>query len=80
MFALQCDAPYHIGCLNPPLQSAPDGEWFCEKCVKEGDSPDFSAPLPPAFTNAPVVEPAGKGKAAGKGKRKAVEAPAAPGP
>ncbi|KAH7891008.1 regulator of chromosome condensation 1/beta-lactamase-inhibitor protein II [Phlebopus sp. FC_14] len=31
----KCDHPYHLGCLNPPLQSVPDGEWFCPKCTDE---------------------------------------------
>lgn len=28
----QCEYPYHLGCLEPPLTSVPDGEWFCPKC------------------------------------------------
>ena len=28
----QCDYPYHLSCLNPPLSSIPDGEWFCPPC------------------------------------------------
>lgn len=27
----KCDAEYHIYCLKPPLESIPDGEWFCGK-------------------------------------------------
>ena len=34
----QCDFPYHIECLDPPLTAVPDGEWFCPKCEqKPGD-------------------------------------------
>ncbi|KAK7031433.1 PHD-type domain-containing protein [Favolaschia claudopus] len=28
----KCDAPYHLSCLSPPLESIPDGEWFCPDC------------------------------------------------
>ncbi|KAJ7623521.1 regulator of chromosome condensation 1/beta-lactamase-inhibitor protein II [Roridomyces roridus] len=28
----KCDAPYHLGCLTPPLDSIPEGEWFCADC------------------------------------------------
>jgi hypothetical protein len=29
---MQCDAPYHLACLAPPLESIPEGEWFCPDC------------------------------------------------
>lgn len=28
-----CDNPYHIGCLLPPLETIPGGAWFCDKCL-----------------------------------------------
>ncbi|KAJ6581166.1 regulator of chromosome condensation 1/beta-lactamase-inhibitor protein II [Mycena capillaripes] len=28
----KCDAPYHLACLTPPLESIPEGEWFCPDC------------------------------------------------
>lgn len=31
----QCDEPYHIECLNPPLKALPEGEWFCPQCEQE---------------------------------------------
>ncbi|KAI9572017.1 regulator of chromosome condensation 1/beta-lactamase-inhibitor protein II [Boletus coccyginus] len=31
----KCDHPYHLGCLDPPLQVVPEGEWFCPKCTDE---------------------------------------------
>jgi hypothetical protein len=31
----KCDHPYHLGCLDPPLQAIPEGEWFCPKCTAE---------------------------------------------
>lgn len=35
----QCDSPYHLGCLNPPLSAVPDGEWFCVNCKKDPGAP-----------------------------------------
>jgi hypothetical protein len=28
----QCDTPWHMECLKPPLVSVPDGDWFCPDC------------------------------------------------
>jgi hypothetical protein len=28
----QCDQGYHIGCVDPPLASVPEGEWSCPTC------------------------------------------------
>ena len=30
-----CDAGYHLGCLDPPLQTVPEGKWLCADCVPE---------------------------------------------
>ena len=30
-----CDAGYHLYCLDPPLQTVPEGEWLCADCVPE---------------------------------------------
>ena len=38
MTLTQCDAPYHPGCLTPPLSEIPEGEWFCPKCEKDPDA------------------------------------------
>lgn len=35
----KCDAPYHLGCLDPPLSAVPDGEWFCPGCEQEPGAP-----------------------------------------
>ena len=35
----QCDNPYHLGCLQPPLSAVPDGEWFCPQCEKTPGAP-----------------------------------------
>ncbi|KAI0078717.1 RCC1/BLIP-II [Panus rudis PR-1116 ss-1] len=58
----KCDNPYHLGCLDPPLDGVPDGEWFCPECEAE--------------PGAPVVVGAGlrnvkkgKGASGGKGKK-----------
>lgn len=29
----QCDTPWHMQCLKPPLRRVPDGDWFCPDCV-----------------------------------------------
>ena len=31
----QCDQPYHIDCLKPPLSEWPEAEWFCPECEQE---------------------------------------------
>lgn len=35
----QCDSPYHLGCLTPPLSAVPEGEWFCVQCAKQPGAP-----------------------------------------
>lgn len=30
--AFQCEGAYHAGCLTPPIDGVPDGEWFCPSC------------------------------------------------
>ncbi|KAG5652910.1 hypothetical protein H0H81_003110 [Sphagnurus paluster] len=35
----KCDAPYHLGCLDPPLSAVPDGEWFCIDCKRTPGAP-----------------------------------------
>jgi hypothetical protein len=27
-----CDNEYHLNCLNPPITTIPEGDWFCPKC------------------------------------------------
>lgn len=29
----RCEEPWHIRCLEPPLDSVPDGEWHCPQCL-----------------------------------------------
>lgn len=36
---LQCDNPYHLACLDPPLDAVPEGEWFCPDCEDEPGAP-----------------------------------------
>lgn len=36
-----CDAEYHTKCLDPPLTSEPEGEWFCPTCVRNTHNPTF---------------------------------------
>lgn len=40
----RCENPYHLGCLDPPLPSVPDGEWFCVACG--GHVPEESSGAP----------------------------------
>ncbi|KAG4106119.1 hypothetical protein H8356DRAFT_923809 [Neocallimastix lanati (nom. inval.)] len=35
-----CDAPYHTTCLG--LNSIPDGNWYCPKCVSENPALEYS--------------------------------------
>ncbi|KAF5316310.1 hypothetical protein D9619_006834 [Psilocybe cf. subviscida] len=35
----KCDAPWHLKCLDPPLDGVPDGEWFCPDCIDEPGAP-----------------------------------------
>eukprot|EP00903_Cladosiphon_okamuranus_P012253 g11491.t1 len=38
-----CDALYHLGCLPVPLESPPDGKWFCPRCAHGGRSASCSS-------------------------------------
>nr|CAG8551628.1 4503_t:CDS:2 [Entrophospora candida] len=31
----ECQYYYHFNCLNPPLQSLPGGDWFCDSCTND---------------------------------------------
>ena len=33
-----CDSAYHTHCLNPPLSSIPDGDWYCSFCTRRRKS------------------------------------------
>ncbi|KZT10189.1 RCC1/BLIP-II [Laetiporus sulphureus 93-53] len=35
----KCDRPYHLKCLDPPLDAVPEGEWFCPECVEYPGAP-----------------------------------------
>ncbi|KAH9847327.1 RCC1/BLIP-II [Lenzites betulinus] len=35
----KCDYPYHLKCLDPPLDAVPDGEWFCPDCEADPGAP-----------------------------------------
>jgi hypothetical protein len=34
---VQCEEAYHLDCLDPPVQSIPEGDWFCPECALEGE-------------------------------------------
>ncbi|MCO5569294.1 hypothetical protein L7F22_023006 [Adiantum nelumboides] len=31
-----CDAAYHMDCLSPPIESIPEGYWYCPACDEAG--------------------------------------------
>ena len=35
LFCDDCDRGYHMYCLTPPINEAPEGDWNCELCFKE---------------------------------------------
>lgn len=35
LFCDDCDRGYHMYCLNPPLTTAPEGDWRCDLCIKQ---------------------------------------------
>ncbi|CEG36091.1 PHD Zn-finger protein [Plasmopara halstedii] len=39
MLCDDCNAEYHIFCLDPPLQSVPDESWYCPKCCDKYSTP-----------------------------------------
>ena len=33
----ECDLPYHMKCLTPPMEKVPEeDEWYCPKCKNDG--------------------------------------------
>ena len=38
-----CDNEWHIYCLNPPLESIPEGHFFCQQCIKSGKDKEVLA-------------------------------------
>jgi len=52
-----CNDEYHTYCLNPPLESVPEGDFFCDKCkhlhsTKDDDGLDsLVSALPPQYTS-----------------------------
>lgn len=40
----KCDRGCHLFCLQPPLDSVPEGEWICPKCIaQDSESRAFRA-------------------------------------
>ena len=31
----RCELGFHMDCLDPKLESVPDGDWFCSSCHLE---------------------------------------------
>jgi hypothetical protein len=43
-----CDLPYHLGCVSPPLDKIPKGDWYCPSCTGELTGARFSPSSPMA--------------------------------
>ena len=41
-----CGAGYHTYCLPEPLDSVPEGDWYCPECHAAGRVPDVPRPAP----------------------------------
>ncbi|EPQ20121.1 PHD finger protein 21B, partial [Myotis brandtii] len=39
-----CPGAYHLGCLDPPLKTAPKGVWVCPKCQQKALKKDEAVP------------------------------------
>jgi len=49
-----CPRAYHLVCLEPELEEAPDGEWFCPQCEKDGVAATKKAQVAEAQAKAAV--------------------------
>ncbi|KAL7541914.1 hypothetical protein ACHAXR_012252 [Thalassiosira sp. AJA248-18] len=38
----KCSQGYHMACMTPPLTAIPEGDWFCDKCMKTEPDADGS--------------------------------------
>jgi hypothetical protein len=54
----QCDQPFHLDCLDPPLDMVPMSDWFCDECTQrakvedaKADDVQLGAPVPPPGFN-----------------------------
>ena len=36
-----CNVDHHLACLDPPLKEAPEGDFFCPKCLQNRSSSDL---------------------------------------
>ncbi|KFD48713.1 hypothetical protein M514_10424 [Trichuris suis] len=42
-FCSECERPFHLTCLKPPLEKVPGPSWACKQCSKVTDLPDAQA-------------------------------------
>lgn len=68
IYPLQCDAPWHLECLKPPLSAVPEGEWFCPQCLNDPGAPvglwrDTKGNRKRQRADSPLEEESGKSKA-----------------
>lgn len=66
---LQCERPFHLSCLSPPLTNVPEGEWFCDECQLHSEPHYLPGPNVLKETSGANGENGGKGKK-GKGRPK----------
>ncbi|GLU04971.1 hypothetical protein SLE2022_220970 [Rubroshorea leprosula] len=57
----KCPATYHLYCLSPPLEKAPDGDWYCPNCSHKESEDSPNEPAVPNTTS-PAIENAESGE------------------
>lgn len=45
-----CDNPFHMKCLSPPLENIPSGNWYCDKCLIGTGEYGFDEPTEIKYT------------------------------
>ncbi|ODV69578.1 JmjC-domain-containing protein [Hyphopichia burtonii NRRL Y-1933] len=45
-----CNNPFHMRCLSPPLTSIPSGTWYCDKCLIGTGEYGFEEPVEIKYT------------------------------
>ncbi|GAA5980728.1 hypothetical protein JCM10908_001754 [Rhodotorula pacifica] len=73
----KCEGAYHAGCLSPPIDGVPDGEWFCPTCdvPHAGGIPTYGEDEEDGEEEEEPVKPASKKRkapagGAGRGKKR----------
>ncbi|GBG84211.1 hypothetical protein CBR_g38183 [Chara braunii] len=53
-----CASPWHMGCLKPPVQEVPTGDWYCPDCMMMPNQGDIAGP-PRVVPVGAMMAPAG---------------------